>query len=166
LFEWGEIIRLLLYARRSFFSPLSCQILPDIIDRQLPAWIRTHNSASLLYGIGFETYNWSPVSWEHTIELFTHLDKIMVEMCCDPEGVDGLDEGSVERWRELRKDFIEMTRDPYRNVPKQFQLLDGYFDNLQGHKLLLLQPSPQQASTGPSCADIEVGITTDTSIDL
>jgi len=90
----------------------------------------------------------------------------MVEMCCDPEGVEGLDEGSVEKWRKLRKDFIEQTRDADREVPKQFQLLDGHFNDLPGHGPLLLQPSPQPASTGPSCPDIEIGITTDTTTDL
>ena len=165
-FDWSNIIWLLLKARRDSSSPLSRQILPDVIDRQLPTWIRTYKSASLLYGIGYATNNWSEISWEHGIELFTHLDKIMVEMCCDPKGVDGLDEGSVERWRELRHNFIEMTTDPDWNVPEQFQLPDGHFDDLPGHGLLLLQPSPQPASTGPSCPDIEIGITTGTSTDL
>jgi len=125
-----------------------------------------HKSASLLYGIGQATHNWSEISWEHAIELFTHLDKIMVKMCSDPEGVEGLDEESVERWRRLRKDFIEKTRDLDWEVPEQSQFPDGYFDDLPGHGLLLLQPSPQLASTGPSCPDVEIGITTDTSTDL
>jgi len=89
----------------------------------------------------------------------------MVEMCSDPEGVEGLDEESMEGWRELRKRFIEKTRDLDWEVPEQSQLPDGYFDDLPGHGLLLLQPSPQPASTSPSCPDIEIGIT-DTSTDL
>jgi len=165
-FEWGDTIGLLLKALRDSSSPLSRQILPDVIDRQLPAWIRKHKSASPLCGIGKATHFWSHVSWEHAIELFTHLDKIMVEMCRDPEGVEGLDKGSIEKWKDLRKDFIEKTRDPFWKAPEQFQLLDGHFDDLPGHGLLLLQPSPQPASTGPSCPDIEIGITTDTSTDL
>jgi len=52
----------------------------------------------------------SPLSWEHAIELFTRLDEVMVEMCYEPEGIEGLDEGSVERWRELRTDFTAKTR--------------------------------------------------------
>jgi len=87
----------------------------------------------------------------------------MVEMCKEPEGVEGLDEGSVERWRDLRKDFIEKTRDPDWKAPEQFQLPDGHFNDLPGHGLLLLQPSPQPASTGPSGPNIEVGLTIDTS---
>jgi len=153
-FEWVGIIRLLLEARRDPSSPLSRTIFPDIIDRQLPAWIRKHKSASLLYSIGFATHSRSWVSWEHAIELFTCLDKIRVEMCRDPEGMEGLDEESVEKWRKLRKDFIEKTRNPGWVVPEQLQLLDGHFDDLPGHGLLLLQPSPQPASTGPSCTDI------------
>jgi len=162
-FDWDYIIRLLLEARRDPSSPLSRQILPDIIDRQLPAWIRKHTSVSLLYGIGEVTYTNSHWSWEHAIELFTHLDKIMVEMCCDLEGVEGSDEESVEKWRKLRSEFTQQTRNPFWNVPEQLQLPVGYFDDLPGHGPLLLQPSPQPASTGPSCPDIEVGITTDTS---
>jgi len=155
-FDWGDTIALLLNARRDSFSPLSRQILPDVIDRQLLAWIRKHKSASLLYGIGRATHSHYlfGASWEHGIELFTHLDKIMVEMCRDPEGVEELDEESMEKWRNLRKDFIEKTRNPFRAVPEQFQLPNGHFDDLPGHGLLLLQPSPQLASTGPSCTDI------------
>jgi len=165
-FEWGDITVLLSNARRVFSSPLSRQIIPDVIDRQLPTWIRKHKSASLLYGIGETTRRTSAVSWEHAIKLFSHLDEVMVEMCRDPEGVEGLDEESVERWGKLRKDFIERTREPYRKVPEQFRLPDGYFENLPGHKPLLLQPSPQPASTGPSRPDTEVGMTTDMSTDL
>ena len=94
-FDWGDTIGLLLNARHDSFSPPSRQILPDVIDRQLPAWIRKHKSASLLYGIRQATNNWSEMSWEHGIELFTHLDEIMVDMCHDLEGVEGLDEESV-----------------------------------------------------------------------
>jgi len=65
----------------------------------------------------------------------------MVEMCRDPEGVEGLDKGSVEKWRDLRKDFIEKTRSPGWEVPEQFRLFLEYFDDLPGHELLLLQPS-------------------------
>jgi len=155
-FQWNTVILLLLKARRNSSSPLSRQILPDVIDRQLPTWIRTHKSVSLLYGIGQGTHDWSHWSWEHAIELFTHLDKIMVEMCWDPEGVEGLDEESVEKWRNLRKDFIEKTRNPYYKVPEQFQLLDGYFDDLPGRGPLLLQPSPQPPSSGRSNVENEV----------
>jgi len=162
-FEWVGIIRLLLEARSDSSSPLSSQILPDVINRQLPVWIRKHKSASLLYGIGYATHFWSEISWMNEIELFTHLDKIMVDMCSDPEGVEGLDKGSVEKWRDLRKRFIEKTRDPDWEVPEQSQLPDGHFDDLPGHGLLLLQPSPQPASTGPSGPDTDVGLTTDTS---
>jgi len=165
-FEWGYVIIPLLKARRDSSSPLSRQIVLHVIDRQLPAWIRKHKSASLLYGIGQATHYLSHVSWKHGIELFTHLDKTMVEMCRDPEGVEGLNKGSVEKWRDLRKDFIEKTRDPDWKAPEQSQLLDGHFDGLPGHGLLLLQPSPQPESTGPSRPDTEVGITTHMSTDI
>jgi len=139
-FRWRYIIILLLKARRDSSSPLSRQIVLHVIDRQLPAWIRKYKSASLLYGIGFNAYNSSVMSWEHAIELFTHLDKIMVEICSEPEGVEGLDKGSVEKWRKLRKYFIEKTRDPVWGAQEQFQLPDGYFDDLPDHGPLLLQP--------------------------
>jgi len=162
-FDWGDTIGLLLNARRGSSSPLSRQIVSDVIDRQLPDWIRKHKSASLLYGIGQATHYSSHWSWGHAIELFTHLDKIMVDMCRDPKGIEGLDEESVEKWRKLQHNFIKNIRNPDWKVPEQFHLLDGHFDNLPGHGLLLLQPSHQPESTGPSCPDMEVGLTTDTS---
>jgi len=61
---------------------------------------------------------------EHAIELFTRLDKIMAEFCSEPEGVEGLNEGSVKRWRALRMSFIEQTR--YQRALRQFHLSDGY----------------------------------------
>jgi len=150
---------LLLKARDNSSSPLSSQISPDVINRQLPAWIRKHKFAYLLYGIGFATRIWSEISWEHAIELFTHLDKIMVDMCTHPEGVEGLNERSVERWRDLRNGFIKKTRDPKWEAPQHLQLSLGYFDDLAGHGPLLLQPLPQPPSPGHSDVDkgVEIG---------
>jgi len=91
----------------------------------------------------------------------------MVKMCSDPEGVEGLDKGSVEEWRDLRKRFIENTRDPYWEVPEQSQLPDGYFDDLPGHGPLLLQPSPQPPSSGRSNveSEVETGATTTSNLE-
>jgi len=142
-FEWDDIICLLLCARHDSSSPLSRQVLPDVINRQLPAWIRKHKSVSLLYGIERAAYHWSYLSWEHTIELFTHLDKIMVEMCTDSVGVEGLDVGSVERWRKLRIDFIQKT---IWSAPSHLELYFGYFDTLAGHGPLEILPQPSSHS--------------------
>jgi len=148
-FWWNNTIALLLRARRSCSSPLSRQILPDVINQQLPNWIRKHKSASLLYGIGQATRYSSDVSWEHGIELFTHLDKIMVEMCTHQEGVDGLDERSAEKWRKLRTVFIQMT---IRSASTHLKLSVGYFDTLEGHGPveILPQPSPHSPSSRTS----------------
>jgi len=90
----------------------------------------------------------------------------MVDMCRDPEGIEGLDEESVEKWSKLRKDFIEKTRNPGWKAPEQFHLSLEYFDDLPGHGPLLLQPLLQPSSTGPSRPDIKVVITVDTSTNL
>jgi len=149
---------LLFKARRDSSSPLSQQVLPDVIDRQLPAWIRKHNSASLLYGIGQGTHDWSHRSWEHGIELFTHLDKIMVEMCRDPEEVEGLDEESVKKWRKLRLKFTQKTRDGddmYWLVAREhLQLPDSYFDDLLGHGPLPELWTPQRHPSASVVADL------------
>jgi len=159
-FRWGDTIGLLLKARANSSSPLSRQILPDVINRQLPAWIRKHKSVSLLYGIGEATCYWSEMSWEHGIELFTHLDKIMAEMCSDPEGVEGLDEGSVERWRKLRLKFTQQTRGGFISwlvAPDHLQLPDSHFDDLPGHgplpALLTSQRQPSASVVADSLGD-------------
>jgi len=155
-FEWRNIIMLLLKARRDSSSPLSLQILPDIIDRQLPNWIRKHKSASLLYGIGQATGSILFSSWEHAIKLFTHLDKIMVEMCRDPEGIERLDEESVEKWRSLRKDFIKKTRGEvytFLVAPDHLQLPNSYFDDLLGHGPLPALLTPQHRPSASVVAD-------------
>ena len=68
----------------------------------------------------------------------------MVEMCNEPEDVEGLNTDSVERWRELRLGYTKRTRegnlrwgiqmtDP---APLHLQLPDNYFDDLPGHGIL------------------------------
>ena len=101
-FNWGSVIDLLFKARRDSSSPLSRQIAHVIINRKLPKWLRKHNSASLLYCIGEATCDFAENSWEDGIALFTHLDKIMKDMCARPGRVKELYEDSVEDWRELR----------------------------------------------------------------
>jgi len=89
--------------------------------------IRRQASISFLFGIGLATCRQLDWSWEHAIELFTQLDKIMLEMCEKPERVDELDEECVQRWRRLRIEFVEMTRE--RNwMASRLQLPDAYFD--------------------------------------
>ena len=90
----------------------------------------------------------------------------MVEMCCDPEGVEGLDEGSMEKWSKLRKYFIEKTRDLGWGAQEQFQLPDGYFDDLPDHGPLLLQPSPQPPSPGHLDVESEVETSASTTSEL
>jgi len=159
-FRWNDIIYLLLRARRDSSSPLSRQILFDVINRQLPAWIRKHKSFTLLYGIGRTTHHESHQFWEHGIELFTHLDKIMVEMCRDPEDAEGLDEESVKRWRKLRLAYTQRIRDgddiPWWVAPEHLQLPDSYFDDLLGHGPLsaLLTPHRHPSSSVALAADL------------
>lgn len=105
-----------------------------MINQHIPVWIRSQKSASVLYDIGDTVRYWAFKYSEHAIELFTHLDKIMVDFCSNPEGIEGLDRQSTERWRVLREQFIETTR--HRRVPKQFQLSVGRFDDLPGHGVL------------------------------
>jgi len=126
-----------------------------VISQHIPTWIRTHKSASLLYGIGDRVRYWADHYPKHAIELFTHLDKIMVEFCSEPEGVEGLHEESIEEWKDLRTRFIEQTT--YRWVPEQFHLSDGYFDDLPDHGPLPSLPAPQLPPPS-SNTDIETGI--------
>jgi len=62
-----------------------------------------------------------PELWEYTTELFVELDKIFMEMCSEPEAIHGLDEGSIEKWGELRSlvtkpSMIGRTGDPSSSV--------------------------------------------------
>jgi len=116
-----------------------------------------HNSASLLYGIGDATHDRSYISWEHAIKLFTHLDKIMVDMCARPEDVEGLDEESVERWRKLRLEFTQKTREEvesWRVAPDHLQLPDSYFDDLLGHGPLPALSTPQHRPSSSVVSDL------------
>jgi len=139
-FGWYHVILLLLTARRDSPSPLSRHIFSNIINQHIPTWIRRHKSVPLLHAIGKGTLFWSYHSWEQAIELFTRLDKVMVEMCGEPEGVEGLGEKSVEKWRELRLEFIQKARTGEGVsswiAPKHLQLSDGYFERLSGHGAL------------------------------
>jgi len=80
----------------------------------------------------------------------------MVEFCSELEGVEGLNEEGIERWRDLRTMFIEKLRSPFYSVPEQFHLSDGYFDRLPDHGTL---PSPAPQLPPPSSnANIETDI--------
>jgi len=149
---------LLLKARSDSSSHFSRQTLSDVINQRLPTWFRTHKSAPLLYGIGKNTSQVLSVSWEHGIELFTHLDNIVMEMCRDPEEVEGLDEETVERWRKLRLEFTQKTRgevglESWRVAPDHLQLPDSYFDNLLGHGPLPALLKPQRHPSSSVVAD-------------
>jgi len=118
-------------------------MLHDVISQHIPTWIKTHNSPSLLHDIGDKVCFWADDYPEHAIELFTHLDKIMVGFCGSPEGVEGLNEESIESWRDLRTQLIETTKN--QQEPDQFHLSDRHFDNLPGHGPLF--PSPPSGHT-------------------
>jgi len=140
-FDWDDTVLLLLNARRDSSSQLSGEIFYDVINQQIPAWIRHHKSASLLYGISNEVRYRAAGYSEHAIELFTCMDKVMVEFCSDPEDIEGLDEEGIRRWRNLRMRFVEELRDP--RVPEQFRLPTAHFDDLPGHGPLPSLPSFQ-----------------------
>ena len=126
-----NIVYLLLKARQHFSSPFSQRVTGDLVNVRIPSLIRTHNSVSLLYDIGEATYFGASVSWEHAIKLYTLLDKIMVDMCNRPEGIQDMNEESVRRWKRLRVEFIEKIR--LWPVQERLQLTHGYFDDLPDH---------------------------------
>jgi len=80
----------------------------------------------------------------------------MVEMCCDPEGIEGLDEESVERWRKLR---INLTQRTIWQAPTHLKLSLGHFDSLAWHGPLAIA-SPQQSDdstrVGMASRNIEI----------
>jgi len=127
-FQWHGIIRLLLRARCHTSSPISSQILQTVISQQIPRWIRVHwrRSAYLLQDIGDATRHWSNESWEHSIELFTHLNQTMTEMYHETWRVTGLGKEPIEMWRGIQQSFIEKTR--AWPAPEHLRLYDGYFD--------------------------------------
>ena len=162
-FDWRYVIHLLLNARHDSSSLLSRQILHDMISQHIPTWIRTHKSASLLYGIGDGVRYWAADYPEHAIKLFTDLDKIMVEFCSELEGAEGLNKDSIESWRIVRASFAT-DHDERRNgywywrIPEQYRLHIRHFDDLPGHGPLSL-PSPLLPPPPSSDrADIETDI--------
>jgi len=115
--------------QRRSSSPFSRQILHDLSTRQIPHWIRTFKSPPVLYNIGKAIRECASQSWEHAIELFTRMDKIMLEMCHE---LDGPDRESMEKWRDLRANFIEGTREGLFPAPERLRLPEGHFDIVHG----------------------------------
>jgi len=86
----------------------------------------------------------------------------MVEFCSEPEGVEGMNEESTERWGIVRASFAtdhdEMRNGNfYEKMPEQYRLHIRHFDNLPGHGPLYL-PSPLQPPPSSDRADIEIDI--------
>ena len=66
----------------------------------------------------------------------------MMEMCNEPEGVEGLDEGDImKKWKKLRSEFTQKSRDGtwysemhlHEPAPQRLKLPRSYYDDLPGH---------------------------------
>lgn len=112
-------------------SPVSREIAEALISRRLPECFREYKSASLLSDIGETTYEWLHESWEGGTALFTHLDKVMMEMCTESGRIAGLNEKRVAKWNELRARFILKTN-MSSDTPQHRQLPEGHFDTIHG----------------------------------
>jgi len=91
----------------------------------------------------------------------------MVEFCSEPDGVEGLSEKSIERWRIVRASFTtdEEARKQYLfEVPEQYHLHIRHFDNLPGHGPLSL-PSALQPPPSSDQADIKTDIHESTTLE-
>jgi len=125
-------------ARRDSLSSSARQSMQDIISHKLPVQLRRRKSFSLLYDIRI-SIRWDVYVFpEPMIKLFTVLDEIAVEMFLHPEGVEGVDEKGLQKWKEFREELIRNTRQTGNDggglsVPQHLRLPDGYFNSLPGH---------------------------------
>ena len=116
--------------------------MDDIISHRLPVMLRRCKSLSLLYDIG-NSARWDVTVFpEQSIQVFTVLDEVAVEIFRRTEGP--VDEESLRKWKKLREEMISSTRQDGSggvSVPQHLRLPDGYFDDLPGHGPLPIDES-------------------------
>jgi len=133
-------------ASRNSLSSSARQSMQDIISHKLPVQLRRRKSLSLLYDIG-NSVKWDVTLFpEQSIQIFTVLDEVAVEIFRHPEGSGN--EEDLRKWEKLREEMISSTRQDGSgvSVPQHLRLPDGYFDTLPGHGPLPVDKSMSKFS--------------------
>lgn len=120
--------------------------MEDIVSHKLPVQLRRRKSLSLLYDIG-NSVRWDVTVFpEQSIQVFTVLDVVAVEILRRSEGP--VDEEGLRKWKKLRAEMISSTRQNGSgvSVPEHLRLPDGYFDTLPGHGPLPVDESMSKFS--------------------
>jgi len=104
--EFNYIFGILWRASRKFKTPLSLRVARDVIVQGIPTVLRKTKSISLALALaqGAAKWNW------HRFNLgerpYVTVDKIMLDLWSEKEGVEGCTKENLEKWKEFRSDSL------------------------------------------------------------
>ena len=137
--EFYSIVRVLRDASENSMTPLSLKVACEVVVQGIPTVLRETKSISLALALAqsaVQLFLW----WGHfdlSERPFVKLDKDMLELWSEQEGVEGRTEENLQKWQEFRSEVLEW---PY-NI--DLAVLNGPLPTW----------IPRAARTGPSKLD-------------
>jgi len=102
--EFNYIFKLLSRASKDSTSPLSLRVAQEVVVQGIPSASRKRKSISLALALAQSTIQWG-LSWNHfnlSETPFVTLDKSMLEIWSEQEGIEGRTEVSLLKWQQFR----------------------------------------------------------------
>lgn len=135
--EWYTFIKYIAFMHRKDVSPYVSWVNHDTVTRRIPDILRKSKSVALICEVGSHVVSSDWHSSKHfpKLQLFTIIDKVMVELCNSSDGVEELKRENAEKWHELRmeiiKDLAQESKEDHPVLPQD------YFDAHNGPLLFL-----------------------------
>jgi len=131
-FNWANVVCLLLRLANHSKSPLALRISLEIITESFQSVFEVHPSVSLLC-----IFADAVIANNHErylgLQVYTALDKIMVQLCNRTTGVLGVNEENLRKWNVLRFYTIENYNERIDHTnPEDLALPYEYFATLHG----------------------------------
>jgi len=114
-------------------SPSAPELADKVASQFIPNLAQRRRSIPLLCDIGEATIEFCHLSWKHGVGMFDALDAAVIDLCRDTEGSDGSEgatESNMQRWRQIREQFIHKTWDTEFQAP--VVLFECHYDTLHG----------------------------------
>jgi len=118
-------------------TSLSLKVARDVIVQGIPTVLRKNKSISLALALAQGAAGWHWYHFDLSERPFVKLDKVMLELWSEQEGVEGRTEENLQKWQEFRSEALEW---PY-NI--NLAVLNGPLPTW----------IPRAARTGPSKLD-------------
>ena len=100
---------LLLLASKKSKTPLSLRVAREVVVQEIPTVLRKRKLISFALGLAQSAVLYS-VPWDHfdlSERPFVKIDKVMLELWSEQEGVEGRTQENLLKWKEFRSEVME-----------------------------------------------------------